>query len=225
MTERHFDTELKCMKDGLMAMAIQVEEMIDLAIVVITKQSDAQAEQVVELDRIVDAQEVRLDCACIDLLGLRAPFATDLRFLAGCLKIIPQLERIGDHCKNIGRRGLILNRQAQVLNPDYFEKMGQAVCGMVCDSVEAFLKGDVDLANRVIKADDLVDELHHQIFGELLRQMIKDPLCIERASHLIIVNKDFERIADHATNICEEVLYILEGVNVKHPYLHQDPHD
>ncbi len=224
MTARHFDTELKDMKDGLMAMALQAEEMIDLAVAVMIKRSDALAEHLMELDRIVDAQEVSLDSACIDLLGLRAPFATDLRLLAGCLKIIPQLERIGDHCKNIGRRGLILNRQAQVLNPDYFEKMGQAVCGMVRDAVDAFLKGDAELAHQVITADDLVDDLHHQIFGELLRQMIKDPLCIERASHLIIINKDFERIADHATNIAEEVLYILEGVNVKHPYLHQGPH-
>lgn len=222
---RHFDAELKDMKDGLMAMAAQVEEMIDLTVAVMIKRSDALAEHVMELDRSVDEQEVLLDRACIDLLGLRAPFATDLRLLAGCLKIIPQLERIGDHCKNIARRALVLNRQAQVLNPDYFEQIGQAVRGMVRNSVDAFLKSDADLAHQVIQSDDIVDELHHRIFGELLRQMIKDPLCIERASHLIIVNKNFERIADHATNISEEVLYILEGVNVKHPYLRQGPMD
>ncbi len=222
---RHFDAELKELKDGLMAMAGQVEEMIDLTVASMTKRSDALAEHVMELDRRVDEQEVLLDRACIDLLGLRAPFATDLRLLAGCLKIVPQLERIGDHCKNIARRALVLNRQAQVLNPDDFERIGQAVRGMVRDSVDAFLRGDAELAHQVIRSDDAVDELHHRTFGELLRAMIKDPLCIERASHLIIVNKNFERIADHATNISEEVLYILEGVNVKHPYLRHGPMD
>ena len=222
---RHFDTELKDLKDGLMAMAAQVEEMIDLTVAVMTKRSDALAEHVMDLDRKVDEKEVVLDQACIDLLGLRAPFATDLRLLASSLKIIPQLERIGDHCKNISRRALILNRQRQVLNPEYFEQIGQAVRGMVKDSVDAFLKGDAELAHRVIQSDDIVDDLHLKIFGELLRQMIQDPLCIERASHLIIVNKNFERIADHATNVAEEVLYILEGVNVKHPYLREGSAD
>lgn len=222
---RHFDSELKDLKNGLVAMAGQVEEMIDLAVAVMVQRSDALAEHLLELDRGVDEQEIALDQACIDLLGLRAPFATDLRLLASGLKIIPQLERIGDHCKNIGRRALVLNRQARVLNPDHFERMGAAVRGMVGNSVDAFLNGDAALARSVILADDGVDELHHRIFGELLRAMIADPLCIERASHLIIVNKNFERIADHATNIAEEVLYILEGVNVKHPYLRQEPLD
>jgi phosphate transport system protein len=218
---RHFDTELKELKNGLVAMAGQVEEMIDLAVATMVKRSDALAEQLRDLDRNVDEQEIALDQACIDLLGLRAPFATDLRLLASSLKIIPQLERIGDHCKNIGRRALILNRQAQVLNPDYFERMGAAVRGMVRNSVDAFLNGDPELARAVIAADDAVDELHLKIFGELLRLMIADPLCIERASNLIIINKNFERIADSATNVAEEVLYILEGVNVKHSYLRQ----
>lgn len=222
---RHFDTELKELKNGLVAMAGQVEEMIDLAVATMVKRSDTLAEHLRDLDRNVDEQEIALDQACIDLLGLRAPFATDLRLLASSLKIIPQLERIGDHCKNIGRRALILNRQAQVLNPDYFERMGSAVRGMVRNSVDAFLNGDAALAQSVIDADDSVDELHLKIFGELLRLMIADPLCIERASHLIIINKNFERIADHATNIAEEVLYILEGVNVKHSYLRQGPVD
>jgi phosphate transport system protein len=222
---RHFDTELKELKNGLVLMAGQVEEMIDLTVAVMTKRSDTLAEHVMDLDRGVDEKEVALDQACIDLLGLRAPFATDLRLLASSLKIVPQLERIGDHCKNIARRALILNRQPQVLVTDYFEQIGQSVRGMVRDSVDAFIRGDAAMAHAVIQSDDVVDELHLKIFGELLRQMIKDPLCIERASHLIIVNKNFERIADHATNIAEEVLYILEGVNVKHPYLRQGPMD
>ena len=218
---RHFDTELKELKNGLVTMAGQVEEMIDLAVGAMVQRSDNLAERLRDLDRTVDEQEIALDQACIDLLGLRAPFASDLRLLASSLKIIPQLERIGDHCKNIGRRALILNRQTSVLNPDYFERMGSAVRGMVRNSVDAFLNGDAELARSVIASDDIVDELHLKIFGELLRMMLGDPLCIERSSHLIIVNKNFERIADHATNIAEEVLYILEGVNVKHAYLRQ----
>jgi len=222
---RHFDSELKDLKTGLVEMAGLVEEMIDLAVEVMVSRSDPTAERLMELDRHVDEREIALDQACIDLLGLRAPFATDLRLLASSLKIIPQLERIGDHCKNIGRRALILNRQAPALNPDYFARMGGAVRGMVRNAVDAFLNGDAELARSVIAADDLVDDLHLKIFGEALRQMLADPLCIERGSHLLIVNKNFERIADSATNIAEEVLYILEGVNVKHSYLRQGPMD
>ena len=222
---RHFDQELKDLKHGLVAMAGQVEEMIDLAVAVMIQRSDATAEKLMELDRFVDEREIELDRACIDLLGLRAPFATDLRLLASSLKIIPQLERIGDHCKNVARRALILNRQPPVLNLDYIARIGGAVRGMVRNSVDAFLNGDAELARSVIKADDAVDDLHHRIFGEVLRVMIADPLSIERGSHMLIVNKNYERIADHATNIAEEVLYILEGVNVKHSYLRQGPMD
>jgi len=219
---RHFDNELRDLKFSLMAMAGQVEEMIDLTRKALQNRSDAQADQVIAADEQVDDLELRLDQACIDLLGLRAPFASDLRLLASTLKIVPELERIGDHCCNICRRAKLLNPQPSILSGDWMERLGDETHSMVRRAVDAFVSGDAGLARAVIQDDDKVDELYGTIYRELLRLMLSDPLCIERASHLIIVIKNWERIADQATSIAEEVLFILEGVNVKHPRL-QNP--
>jgi phosphate transport system protein len=219
---RHFENELRDLKFSLLAMAGQVEEMIALTQQTLQERSNAKAERVSQLDKSVDESELRLDQACIDLLALRAPFASDLRLIASTLKIVPELERIGDHCCNIARRALILNLQQPVLKGDYLQRLGGDTHSMVRRAVDAFVNGDAALARAVIKDDDQVDALYVQIYSELLRGMLADPLCIERSSHLIIVIKNWERIADQATNIAEEVLFILEGVNVKHRYL-QDP--
>jgi len=220
---RHFDNELRDLKFSLLAMAGQVEEMIDLTRKALLERSDAKADQVIALDKQVDEMELRLDQACIDLLALRAPFASDLRLLASTLKIVPELERIGDHCVNVCRRVKFLNPQPNILAGDWLERLGNETHSMVRRAVDAFVNGDSDLARSVIKDDDKVDELYSAIYRELLKLMLADPLCIERASHLIIVIKNWERIADQATNIAEEVLFILEGVNVKHPYLQSPP--
>jgi len=213
---RHFDYELRDLKFGILAMAGQVEEMITLTEQTLLERSNSKAERVSELDKTVDAAELRLDQVCIDLLALRAPFASDLRLLASTLKIVPELERIGDHCCNIARRALILNVQPPVPLGDALTQLGNATHSMVRRAVDAFLNGDAALAQQVIEADDEVDALYVDLFRELLRGMLADPLCIERSTHLIIVIKNWERIADQATNIAEEVLYILQGVNVKH---------
>jgi phosphate transport system protein len=216
---RHFDNELRDLKFSLLAMAGQVEEMIELTRKALQERIDSKADQVIALDKQVDEMELRLDQSCIDLLGLRAPFASDLRLLASTLKIVPELERIGDHCCNICRRAKLLNPQPTILAGDWLERLGLETHSMVRRSMDAFVNGDANLARSVIYDDDKVDDLYIAIFRELLRLMLADPLCIERASHLIIVIKNWERIADQATNIAEEVLFILEGVNVKHPYL------
>jgi phosphate transport system protein len=216
---RHFDSDLRDLKFGLLAMAGQVEEMITLTEQALNERSTAKAERVAELDKGVDGAELKLDQTCIDLLALRAPFASDLRLIASTLKIVPELERIGDHCCNIARRALILNVQPPVPVGDAVERLSRATHAMVGAAMDAFLNGDAARARAVIKADDEVDALYAQLFSDLLRGMLADPLCIERSTHLIIVIKNWERIADVACNIAEEVLFILEGVNVKHPYL------
>ena len=217
---RHFENELRDLKFSLLAMAGEVEAMIHLTQEAFQERSDAKAERVSLLDRSVDEMELRLDQACIDLLALRAPFASDLRFIASTLKIVTELERIGDHCCNIARRALVLNRQAPVLKGELLQKLGEETLSLVRRAVDAFVNGDADLAKGVINDDDKVDALYGELNRELLRLMLADPLTIERASHLIIVVKNWERIADQASNIAEEVLFIIGGVNVKHPYLH-----
>jgi len=220
---RHFDHELRGLKFGLLAMAGQVEEMIALTRQSLEERCNPKAERVAQLDHGVDQTELRLDQSCLELLALRAPCASDLRLIASTLKIAPSLERIGDHCCNIARRALILNPQPPVLKNDLLKRLGAETHSMIRRAVDAFVNGDAALARAVILDDDHVDALYVQIYTELLRGMLADPLCIERSSHLIIVIKNWERIADIATNVAEEVLFILEGVNVKHRYLQAPP--
>jgi phosphate transport system protein len=216
---RHFDTDLQELKFGLLGMAGKVEEMLSLTLQAFSERSNHKAELVSRLDREVDEAELKLDQTCIDLLALRAPFATDLRMIASSLKIVPELERVGDHCCNIARRALVLNIQPPVLPDQLLESLGQMTQSMVHRAVDSFINGDAEMAQAVIDDDDAVDALYLKIFGDLLRGMLADPLTIERSTHLIIVIKNWERIADQATNIAEEVLFILKGINVKHPYL------
>ncbi|HJV48006.1 MAG TPA: phosphate signaling complex protein PhoU [Geothrix sp.] len=217
---RQFDQELRDLRDGLLSMAGLAEEMIDLTIQALSERSRTKAEQVLAMDRGLDEWELKLDRLCIDLLALRSPAAGDLRLIASSLKIVPELERIGDHCCNIARRATYVH--PPILSSGSLERLGQETRGMVRMAVDAFIGSDAGLARTVIKSDDSVDELYGQIYRELLRLMMSDPLSIERASHLILVIKNWERIADQATNIAEEVLFILEGRSAKHPYLQGD---
>jgi phosphate transport system protein len=220
---RHFDQELSDLRDGILSMAGLAEEMIDLTNQALSERSRAKAEQVLAMDRALDEWELKLDRLCVDLLALRSPAARDLRLIASSLKIVPEIERIGDHCCNIARRATYVH--PPILSSGSLERLGQETRGMVRWAVDAFIGSDAGLARTVINADDSVDALYSQIYKELLRLMMSDPLCIERASHLILVIKNWERIADQATNIAEEVLFILEGRSAKHPYLQENPPD
>ncbi len=217
---RHFDSELKDLKDGLLGMAGMAERMIELTRSALIDRRTAAIDEVNALDQKLDEQELRLDQLCIDLLALRAPIAADLRLIASAIKIIPEVERIGDHCGNICRRAKMLNDQAPILHGDYLERLASETQSMVHRAVDAFVSSDASMARAVIADDDKVDNLYQLIYRELLKIMLSDPLCIERASHLILVIKNWERIADQATNIAEEVLFILEGRSAKHSYLH-----
>ncbi len=216
---RHFDNELRDLKFSLLAMAGQVEEMIALTQDALVRRDGEAAERVLALDKEVDEWELKLDQACIDLLGLRAPFASDLRLLASTLKIVPELERIGDHCCNIAWRAKVLSTQPAILATEELERLSREAQGMVRLAVDAFVNGNAEQARNVIDSDDRADHAYVEMYKTLLRQMLADPLTIERATHLLMINKNWERIADQATNIAEEVLFILEGKSAKHPYL------
>ncbi|NTW85426.1 MAG: phosphate signaling complex protein PhoU [Holophagaceae bacterium] len=218
---RHFDQELKELRDGILTMAGLAEEMIDLTNQAMAERSAAKVEQVQAMDRTMDEWELRLDRLCVDLLALRSPAARDLRLIASSLKIVPELERIGDHCCNIARRATYVH--PPILPAGLLERLSQETRAMVRWAVDSFIGSDAGLARSVIQADDSVDELYGTIYRKLLQLMLADPLCIERASHLILVIKNWERIADEATNIAEEVLFILEGRNAKHTYLQGPP--
>ncbi|MDR0498289.1 MAG: phosphate signaling complex protein PhoU [Holophagales bacterium] len=223
MNRQHLDAELRLIKDGLLAMAGMAEEMIKLTMKSYAERSDQLAESVLTMDKSLDDMEIKLDHACIDLLALQSPMASDLRFVTSVIKILPEIERIGDHCVNIARRASILNHMQPILPAGLLEGLASETSSMMRSSVEAFVASDADLAREVIIDDDKVDEIYNHCYRELLRQMMSDPLCIERASHLIIVIKNWERIADMATNIAEEVLFIIEGKSAKHQHLYKKP--
>ncbi|HEX9082391.1 MAG TPA: phosphate signaling complex protein PhoU, partial [Holophagaceae bacterium] len=171
---RSFDTELKNLRDGIMAMAGVAEEMIDLTIQALNERSSAKADQVQVLDRQMDEWELKLDQLCIDLLALHAPAAKDLRLIASSLKIVPELERIGDHCCNIARRATFVH--PPILAGNGLESLGTQTRSMIRRAVDAFVGSDAILAQAVIQSDDAVDELYGQIYRELLRLMLSDPL-------------------------------------------------
>ena len=153
---RQFDQELKDLRDGILAMAGLAEEMIDLTIQALSERSRTKAEQVIALDRGLDEWELKLDRLCVDLLALRSPAAGDLRLIASSLKIVPEIERIGDHCCNIARRATYVH--PPILSAGSLERLGQETRGMVRWAVDAFIGSDAGLARTVINADDSVDE-------------------------------------------------------------------
>ena len=217
---RHLEIDLKELRESITAMAGLAEEMIDLSMAALRAPDPDIAQKVNGLDRRMDAWELKLDHHCIELLALQAPAAVDLRFVASSLKIVPQLERIGDHCCNIARRGPLV--APPILTDGSLERLGQETRSMVHRAMDSFVTKDAGLARAVIQGDDSVDALYAGIFHELIRLVKLDPACIDRAGHLIIVIKNWERVADLATNIAEEVIYILEAQNAKHSYLQDE---
>ena len=213
---RHFENELKDLKASLLAMAGQVEEMIALTREAYSERSDTKADQVSTLDQGVDQLELRLDQACIDLLALRAPFASDLRLIASTLKIVPTLERIGDHAVTIAESGMFLADQPPVKQLIDIPHMAEVVKTMIADSITSFINEDATLAKSVCERDDIVDGLRNQILRELVTYMTADPATIERSLQLMKISSNLERIADLATNICEDVIYMVKGKVIKH---------
>jgi phosphate transport system protein len=214
--QRHFHDELEALKQTLLAMGGLVEDQIRRVMRALTERDDAVAQEVIERDRQVNAYDVEVDETCVNLLALHQPAAGDLRFITTAMKIVTDLERIGDQAVNIGQRVLELNREPQLKPYIDLPRMAERAQAMVKDSLDAFVGRDTELARRVRAADDEVDALKEQIFRELLTFMMEDARAIPRAIRLILVSRFIERVADHATNIAEMVIYMVEGKMVRH---------
>lgn len=216
MTQRHFDEELAELKAKLVRMAGLAEDQIDKALEALVKRDSERASQVIERDHKVNALDVEIDEECISLLALHQPAARDLRLVTTAMKISTELERISDLAENICERTIELNQEPQLKPYIDIPRMGNIARMMVKESIDAFVKEDAALARKVLKDDDLVDELMEQIFRELLSFMIENPHTISRAIRLSFVAKYLERIADHATNMAELVVYLVEGKIIRH---------
>jgi phosphate transport system protein len=216
MTHRHFDEELAELKTKLVHMASLAEDQIDKALAALVKRDSALACRVIEQDHKVNALDVEIDEDCIGLLALHQPAARDLRLVTTAMKISTELERISDLAENVCERTIELNEEPQLKPYIDIPRMGNLARIMVKESIDAFVKDDSALARKVLAHDDRVDELMEQIFRELLSFMIEDPHTISRAIRLSFIAKYIERVADHATNIAELVVYLVEGKIIRH---------
>jgi phosphate transport system protein len=160
--------------------------------------------------------EITIEDKCLKLLALRQPMAADLRFITSAMKIVTDLERMGDQAINIVERAISLNQEPQLKPYIDIPRMAEITQSMVKDVLDAFVNRDSKLARSVCERDDLVDGLNDQVFRELLILMMSDPKTIPRAVHLMIVSRCLERIADHATNIAEDVIFMIDALVVKH---------
>jgi len=211
-----FDDELQKLKEKLLRMGSLVEDAVKNSITALVERDNALAELVIENDRLVNTLDVEIDEESIRLIALRQPMASDLRFITMAMKITTDMERMGDLAVNIAERALELNTEP-VLKP-YIDipKMREIAQGMIRDALNAFVKRDKKLAVDVIMRDDMVDDLKHDVLQELAVYMAKDPSTVSRAMKISFVAQYLERIADHATNIAEMVIYLVEGKIIRH---------
>jgi phosphate transport system protein len=214
--QRHFDEELAGLQQTLLAMGGLVEDQIRRAMRALIERDDALAQDVIARDRQVNAYDVEVDEKSVELLALQKPAANDLRFITTIMKVVTDLERIGDQAVNIAQRALELNREPQLKPYIDLPRMAERAQRMVKESLDAFVGRDTPLARQVCGEDAAVDSLKEQMFRELLTYMMSDPKTIPRAIRLILISRFLERIADHATNIAEMVIYMVESKMVRH---------
>jgi phosphate transport system protein len=214
--ERPFDEELKGLKAKILEMAAFAEESITFAIRCLKERDEGLVAEVMRREESINHLEIEIDELCMRLLALRQPMATDLRFITSAMKIAGDLERIGDQAVNIIERTIELLRHPQLKPLIDIPRMADLAQNMVRDSISAFINRDDRLALDVCERDDQVDQLNEQVFRELLTYMMQDAATITRAVDLILVGRHLERIADHATNIGEDVIYMVKGKTIKH---------
>ncbi len=217
MTQLSFEKDLQQIHEELLKMGGMVEKAISSAILALKDYNTRLAHEVIQYDKEIDIQELKIDDLCIKYIALRQPKATDLRFIISAMKIINELERMGDYAEGIARQSLFLSSKKPWIRPLInIPLLAEKTQAMVKDSLNAFLKKDKDLACEVIHRDQEVDQLQSTIYKNLLDDMIKDRNNIEGASSLLRVSSRLERIADQSTNICEEVVFMVTGHTVKH---------
>jgi phosphate transport system protein len=215
-TDRHFEGELQTLQQLLLRMGGLVEQQIARAIEALVERDSALAREVITRDREVNQLDILVDEECLKLIALHQPAASDLRLVTTAMKIDTDIERIGDMAVNICQRVLELNEEP-ILKP-YIDipRMAKEAQGMVRNSLDAFVQRNTDWASDVIDRDDVVDALAHQVYRELLSYMAEDPRTISRATRILLISKYLERIADHATNIAEMVVFMVDGRMIRH---------
>jgi phosphate transport system protein len=216
---RHLDDELKLLRDLLLEMSDLVDEQFADAMNALLNRDVELAMRVRERDNEVDAMEMKIDHQCERIMALQQPVAADLRMLITAVKINTDLERIGDHCKNLAKNTLHIVDAPEVLAATRIQEMADVSRAMLRQVQDAFLKRDRMLARRVLASDLQMDRLHEENFYALVNYCKKHPEHAEQVAHLVTASKALERISDHAKNIAESVVFVIEGVDIRHPKL------
>ena len=214
--KKHYSEQLAGLREQVLRMGGLVEQMTRRVVQALVERDIGILPEVRSMETQVNQLHIEIDEACIELIALRQPAAVDLRFIAAAMKIIVDMERIGDQAINIVERAEVLLTVPPLKPLIDIPRMADIAQEMLKASLDAFVTGDDALAYATILKDDEVDQLKDQVFRELLTYMMADPTTIPRAMELILVSRHLERIADHATNICEDVIFMVKGKDVRH---------
>lgn len=215
-TDREYEAQLEAVRRNLIVMAGRVEEMIAGSVKALVERDVSLAQQVIGKDAKVNRTEVETDGLCLQILARRQPLASDLRFITLALKMVTDLERIGDLGVNIAERAIDMAGQPPLKPWRDIPQMAEAVQAMVREAIDAFVQGDTAMAQAVIDRDPDIDETYTRVVHELLRIMTNDAATVERGIHVLSVAKFLERMADHATNLAEQVVFLVQGTDIRH---------
>jgi phosphate transport system protein len=214
---RHFHDDLAALRQRLLDMSERSEALIELAVDALIHADAGKAEAVLAGDRAIDMLEIEVEERAVALLALQQPMARDLRFIISSIRIASDLERVGDHAVNVAQSALRLRPETNALRPlPEIEDMAHRSRRMLAEALDAFVRADGALGRAVCKADDQVDALHNSVFRILLTHMMADPRTINPSLEYLLVSRNLERVADLATNIGEDAVFLAEGKNIKH---------
>jgi phosphate transport system protein len=214
---RHFHDQLTALNRRLLTMSEKAEALVELSVDALLSKDEGKAEAVIAADSELDQMELEIEAAALELLALQQPMARDLRFIVSTIKVTSDLERVGDHAVNIAQAALRLISQRNDVAPDpEIEDLARRARSMLSDAIDAFLRADGALGREVCARDDAVDSLHESMFRILLTHMMADARTITPSLEYLLVSRNLERVADLATNISEDAVFLAEGKNIKH---------
>jgi phosphate transport system protein len=216
-TDREYESELQRLREQLLVMGSRVESIIGGSVKALIERDTKLAQSVIDADAEIDRLEVELDGRCLSVLARRQPVASDLRFLTMVLKVVTDLERMGDLGVNIAERVLELSSEPQLKPYVDLPRMADEVQSMLREALDAFVAKDAERARQVIDRDQRVDDLYGQVFRELLTYMMEQPATVYRATRLQSIAKYLERIGDHVCNVGEMVVFMVKGADIRHP--------
>ena len=217
---RHLQRDLDELKKELLQLGGMVETAINNSLIALNDRRPELAEALIEEEKLVDEKEVHIEEECLKILALHQPVAMDLRFIVVVLKVNNDLERMGDMASKIAKRSLLLSSEDPIPTlPEFREVMPDYIRTMVKNSLEAMIKLDLEMAREVIEMDNTVDEINRQMYEAFHQQVIADPNTTQRALATLSVSRYLERIADLATNVAEDVIFMIDGEVIRHQKL------